>query len=129
MAFPHVQKARQRDREELLKARRGDTEMLSAALSTPTSTVPVPSPTTSRFVDGDAPYPGYGAGGNIAGLSTHAFWNKPIYAELGGYGTSGGPETLSFALLSCPSHGLWERDESRVSPQNLNSLEQSIRVP
>ncbi len=29
--------------------------------------VPVPSPTSSRFIDGNAPYPGFGAGGNIAG--------------------------------------------------------------
>ena len=52
--------------------------------------VPVPSPTSSRFIDGSAPYPGYGAGGNIAGLSGYMFWNQTIYAELAGYGTSSG---------------------------------------
>ncbi len=62
--------------------------------------VPVPSPTSSRFIDGNAPYPGYGAGGNIAGLSAYAFWNKTIYAELGGYGTSKGPFSFMSAGLA-----------------------------
>ena len=52
--------------------------------------VPVPSPTSSRFVDGNAPYPGFGAGGNIAGLTAYAFWNETVYVEAGGYGTSRG---------------------------------------
>lgn len=52
--------------------------------------VPVPSPTSSRFVDGNAPYPSFGAGGNIAGLNAYAYWNQTIYAELGGYGSSRG---------------------------------------
>ena len=52
--------------------------------------VPVPSPTSSRFIDGKTPYPGFGAGGNIAGLSAYAFWNQAVYLEVGGYGTSRG---------------------------------------
>jgi hypothetical protein len=52
--------------------------------------VPVPSPTSSRFIDGNAPYPGFGAGGNIAGLTAYAYWNQTVYAELGGYGSSRG---------------------------------------
>lgn len=56
--------------------------------------VPVPSPTSSRFIDGNAPYPSYAAGGNIAGLNAYAFWNRTIYAELGAYGSSRG--ALSF---------------------------------
>ena len=52
--------------------------------------VPVPSPTSSRFIDGNAPYPGYGAGGNIAGLTAYAFWNQTIYAEFGGFSTAKG---------------------------------------
>ncbi len=52
--------------------------------------VPVPSPTSSRFVDGSAPYPGFGAGGNIAGLTAYAYLNKRLYVEVGGYGTSRG---------------------------------------
>src|SRR6516225_4937243 len=35
--------------------------------------VPVPSPTSSRFIDGAAPYPGFASGGNIAGLSAYVF--------------------------------------------------------
>ena len=50
--------------------------------------VPVPSPTSSRFVDGTAPYPSYGSGGNIAGLTAYGFWNRAWYAELGLYGSS-----------------------------------------
>ena len=61
--------------------------------------VPVPSPTSSRFIDGNAPYPGYGAGGNIAGLSAYAYWNKTVYFELGGYGTSRGLSSFMSAGL------------------------------
>jgi hypothetical protein len=52
--------------------------------------VPVPSPTSSRFIDGAGPYPGFGSGGNIAGLTAYAYWNQRIYVEVGGYGTSRG---------------------------------------
>jgi hypothetical protein len=52
--------------------------------------VPVPSPTSSRFIDGAAPYHGFAAGGNIAGLTAYAFLNKTIYVEMGGYVTSKG---------------------------------------
>jgi hypothetical protein len=52
--------------------------------------VPVPSPGSSRFIDGNAPYPGYGAGGNIAGINAYLFWNRMVYAELGGYRTAKG---------------------------------------
>lgn len=56
--------------------------------------VPPPSPTSSRFIDANAPYPSYAAGGNIAGLTAYAFWNRTIYGEIGAYGSSKGP--LSF---------------------------------
>jgi hypothetical protein len=59
--------------------------------------VPVPSPTSSRFIDGNSPYPGYGAGGNIAGLTAYAFWNQSIYAELGAYGSSRGVSSFMSA--------------------------------
>lgn len=62
--------------------------------------VPVPSPTSSRFIDGNAPYPGYAAGGNIAGITAYGFWNRTIYAELGGYGTSRGPQSFMHAGLA-----------------------------
>ncbi len=65
--------------------------------------VPVPNPTSYQFIDGKAPFPGYGAGSNIAGLSTYLFWNKTIYAELGTYRTAN--QLLSFmsAGLSDPA--------------------------
>lgn len=56
--------------------------------------VPVPSPTSHQFIDGAAPYPGFGSGGNIAGLSAYMFWNKTLYAELGTYRTAN--QVLSF---------------------------------
>ena len=59
--------------------------------------VPVPSPGSSRFIDGTAPYPGYGAGGNIAGLGGYLFWNQTVYAELAGYGTSRGVSSFMSA--------------------------------
>jgi hypothetical protein len=62
--------------------------------------VPVPSPTSSRFIDGAAPYPGYAAGGNIAGVTAYGFWNRTVYAELGGYGTSRGPLAFMHAGLA-----------------------------
>jgi len=72
--------------------------------------VPVPSPASSRFIDGNAPYPGFGAGGNIAGLSAYGFLNQQWYAELGAYGTSRGPLSFISAGLDQASttqlHGL-----------------------
>jgi hypothetical protein len=61
--------------------------------------VPVPSPTSSRFIDGNAPYPGYGAGGNIAGLTAYAYWNQTVYVEFGGYGSSRGLTSFMSAGL------------------------------
>lgn len=73
--------------------------------------VPVPSPTSSRFVDGNAPYPGFAAGGNIAGLTGYAYWNRTVYAELGAYGTSKG-------LLSFMSAGVPDADKTRLKGLN-----------
>ncbi len=58
--------------------------------------VPVPSPTSSAFVDGNAPYPGFGSGGNVAGVTAYAYLNKTFYAELGGYQTA----NRGFSILS-----------------------------
>jgi hypothetical protein len=69
--------------------------------------VPVPSPTSSRFIDGNSPYPSYGAGGNIAGLTAYGFWNKTLYAEVGGYATSKG-------VLSFMSSGLSNADTTKL---------------
>jgi hypothetical protein len=52
--------------------------------------VPVPSPSSSQFLDGTAPYPGYGAGANLAGLTAYAFWNRLLYLEFGTYRTATG---------------------------------------
>ncbi len=69
--------------------------------------VPVPSPSSSRFIDGNAPYPGYGAGGNLAGLSAYAFWNRTIYGELGLYATSKG-------LMRFMSAGVADADNTKL---------------
>ncbi|HET7063428.1 MAG TPA: hypothetical protein VFI49_04065 [Rudaea sp.] len=52
--------------------------------------VPVPSPTSSSFIDGNTPYPGFAAGGNIAGLAGYLYWNQLVYVEVGGYRTANG---------------------------------------
>jgi hypothetical protein len=52
--------------------------------------VPVPSPTSSQFIDGASPYPGLAAGGNVAGLSAYAFVNQLVYLEAGDYRTARG---------------------------------------
>ena len=61
--------------------------------------VPVPSPTSSQFIDGTTPYPSYASGGNIAGVTAYAYWNQSIYAELGGYTTSRGIASFMSAGL------------------------------
>ena len=61
--------------------------------------VPVPSPTSSRFIDGTTPYPSYATGGNIAGVTAYAYWNQSVYAELGGYSTSRGIASFMSAGL------------------------------
>ncbi len=50
--------------------------------------VPTPSPSSYQFIDGKAPYPKFGTGGNIAGLSAYLFWSRTLYAEVGSYGTA-----------------------------------------
>lgn len=52
--------------------------------------VPVPSPTSSQFIDGAAPFAGFGAGGNLAGVNLYMYLNKLVYAELGTYQTANG---------------------------------------
>lgn len=62
--------------------------------------VPVPSPTSYQFADGGRTYPGFGAGGNIAGVTAYTLWNKTIYAELGFYKTAN--KALSFMRAGVP---------------------------
>lgn len=73
--------------------------------------VPVPSPGSSAFIDGAAPYPGYAAGGNIAGISAYALWNQSVYAELGGYGSARG-------IFSVMRAGVADADTTRLRGLN-----------
>jgi hypothetical protein len=74
--------------------------------------VPVPSPTSHQFIDGAAPYPGFGSGGNLAGINAYMFWNKTIYAELGTYRTAN-------QLFSIMSAGI--NDASTTKLQGANN--------
>ena len=38
-----------------------------------------PSPTSSQFIDGAAPYPGYSAGDPLAGATAYLYWNNTVY--------------------------------------------------
>lgn len=73
--------------------------------------VPVPSPTSSSFIDGNAPYPGFAAGGNLAGLSAYAFWNQMLYLEVGNYRSTTG-------LASFMSAGVADADKTRLRGNN-----------
>jgi hypothetical protein len=73
--------------------------------------VPVPSPTSSQFIDGNSPYPGFGAGGNIAGITAYAYWNQMVYAEIGGYRTANG-------LFRFMSAGLSNADVTKLNGIN-----------
>jgi hypothetical protein len=73
--------------------------------------VPVPSPSSSRFIDGNAPYPGFGAGGNLAGITAYGFWNRTIYAELGGYRSA----TKALAFMSA---GIPDADTTKLRGTN-----------
>ena len=73
--------------------------------------VPVPSPSAYRFIDGNTPYPGYGAGGNLAGVNLYGFWNQTVYAELGAYRSARG-------LTSFMSAGIPAADKTRLQGAN-----------
>jgi hypothetical protein len=62
--------------------------------------VPAASLGSHQFADANTPFPGYGAGGNIAGISAYMFWNKTVYAELGTYRTAN--QGLSFMSAGVP---------------------------
>jgi len=59
--------------------------------------VPVPSPSSSQFIDGATPYPGYGTGGNTSGLTAYAFLDGHLYLEGGVYRSTRG--ALAFMKL------------------------------
>jgi hypothetical protein len=73
--------------------------------------VPVPGPSSSQFIDGTTPFPGYAAGGGTAGLTAYAFLNRTWYGEIGAYATSRG-------LLSFMSGGNQTVDKTKL--QGLN---------
>lgn len=72
--------------------------------------VPVPSPTSSQFVDGTAPYPAFGAG-RAAGVNVYMYWNQKVYAELGAYRTA----NKGFSFMSA---GTRDSDTSRLAGFN-----------
>jgi hypothetical protein len=71
--------------------------------------VPGASPTSHQFVDG--PYPGFGAGGNLAGVSAYAYLNKTLYGELGFYHTANG----AFSFMSA---GVADADTTKLARSN-----------
>jgi hypothetical protein len=73
--------------------------------------VPVPSPSSSSFIDGNAPYPGFAAGGNLAGLSAYALWNQMLYFEVGNYRTARG-------IGSFMSAGVAEAEKTKLRGNN-----------
>ena len=73
--------------------------------------VPVPSPTSSQFIDGASPYPGLAAGGNVAGLSAYAFVDQALYLEVGDYRTAKG-------LFSFMKAGLHDADVTKLRGDN-----------
>ena len=60
--------------------------------------VPNASPTSHQFVDG--PFPAFGAGSNIAGLTAYGYWNRTLYGELGLYRTANGPFSFMSAGIA-----------------------------
>ncbi|MEP7097096.1 MAG: hypothetical protein ABI748_05485 [Dokdonella sp.] len=73
--------------------------------------VPVPSPTSSRFIDGTTPYPGFAAGGNITGVTAYTLWNQLLYLEAGGYRSATG-------IASFMSAGIANADKTKLQGTN-----------
>jgi hypothetical protein len=73
--------------------------------------VPVPSPGSSQFIDGAAPYQGYASDGNIAGLTAYVFWNQLLYVEAGGYRSATG-------LASFMSAGVPKDEKTKLQGTN-----------
>lgn len=70
--------------------------------------VPVAGVKSHQFADANTPYPAFASGGNVVGITTYAYWNKTLYAEVGAYGTadkafrfmSGGIDSSGITRLS-----------------------------
>ena len=61
-----------------------------------TQYVPVPSPSSSQFIDGTAPFPDFPWDDNVAGVNAYVYWNRTIYADVGMYRTA----DKAFSFLS-----------------------------
>lgn len=70
---------------------------------------PGASPTSHQFVDGA--FPGFGAGGNLAGLTAYGFLDDSVYAEFGLYRTAN-------HALSIMSAGIADADKTHLAGQN-----------
>ena len=90
--------------------------------------VPAASLTSHQFTDAATPFPGFGAGGNIAGVNAYLYWNKTLYAELGTYKTaeqglsfmSAGIDDASKTKLSGANNPYWRLALTREwGPHNL----------
>jgi hypothetical protein len=66
--------------------------------------VPVPSPSSSQFIDGATPYPGYGVGGNTSGLTAYTLLDEHLYLEAGAYRSTRG--VFGFMKLGQPTSAL-----------------------
>ena len=75
------------------------------------SYVPAASLSSHSFTDPTTPYPGFGAGGNIAGLSAYLFWNQTVYAELGSYRTA----DQAFSFMSA---GIDDASKTKLNGNN-----------
>jgi len=73
--------------------------------------VPAASLTSHQFSDANTPFPAFGSGGNIAGVSAYMFLNKTVYAELGTYRTA--DQALSFM-----SAGIDDASKTKLSGSN-----------
>lgn len=73
--------------------------------------VPAASLSSHQFADANTPFPGFGSGGNIAGVSAYLLWNQTLYAELGTYKTAN--QALSFM-----SAGIDDASKTKLSGSN-----------
>ena len=60
--------------------------------------VPNATPTSHQFVDG--PFPGLASGGNVAGATAYAYWNRTWYGEFGLYRSAVGPASFFAAGIA-----------------------------
>ena len=71
--------------------------------------VPLATPSSHQFLDG--PYPAFGAGGNIAGVTAYGYWNKTVYGEFGLYQSA----NRAFSFMSA---GIANVDKTKLGGSN-----------